>query len=237
LEPDGVPILIAFAAGILSFLSPCQLAVVPGFVGHLSKTASGEASSRARTVSHAVAFVLGFSAVFVVLGASVGLVGYLLYDYLPILRKVGGVVLIVFGLQAIGVLTIPFLYREARVQVSTGRRSGYLSSLLLGLAFGIGWTPCIGLTLAGILLLASSSQTAAQGALLLMVYSLGLGLPFLGTALALGRASRLLRRINRRGNLVSMASGALLVGMGMLVYTNQIARLPALFGGWAPFSL
>lgn len=235
LEPESISILLAFAAGVLSFLSPCQLAVVPGFVGYLSGSTSGEEASRARTVGYAAAFVLGFAVVFVALGTSVGLVGYLAYDYLPVLRKIGGVVLIIFGLHTMGLLTIPFLYREVRLHVVPAK-AGYPASFLLGLAFGVGWTPCIGLTLAGILLLASSSTTVAHGALLLAVYSAGLGLPFLGTALALDQVNGLFRRINSRGNLVSLASGLMLIGMGMLVYTNQMVRLPALFGGWSLFN-
>jgi cytochrome c-type biogenesis protein len=173
----------------------------------------------------------------IVLGASVGLVGYLIYDYMPILRQIGGAILIAFGLHVAGLIRIPFLYREAKFQVSKPRAGSYSTAFLLGLVFGVGWTPCIGPTLAAILLLASTTQTVLQGALLLTVYSLGLGLPFLATALALDRVRNTLRQINRRGNLISAVSGVLLIIMGMLIFSNRLLWLSALFGGWVPFNL
>jgi len=172
-----------------------------------------------------------------VLGASVGLVGYLIYDYIPLLRRVGGVVLIVFGLHVAGILTIPFLYREAKLRVGEPRPGSYPTSFLLGLVFGVGWTPCVGPTLAAILLMASATQTVAQGALLLTVYCLGLGIPFLITAVALDRVRNALRQINRRGNVVGAVSGVLLIGMGILIFTDQLTRLSGVLGAWVPFNL
>ena len=237
MESASVSVLLALVAGILSFLSPCQLAVLPGYVGYLSGATTGRASSRARTLSYAVAFIAGFSVVLIALGASVGLVGYLIYDYLPIIRRIGGAILIVFGLHVAGVVRIPLLYREAKLHVEEPRSGSYPTAFLLGLVFGVGWTPCIGPTLAAILLMASVSQTVGEGALLLTVYSLGLGIPFLVTAVALDRVGAFLRQINRRGNLVSAISGALLIAMGVLIFTNQLVRLSALFGAWVPFNL
>ena len=237
METNGVSAALALLAGVLSFLSPCQLAVVPGYVGYLSGSAAGKTSSRTRTFSYALAFVLGFSVVLIALGASVGLVGYLIYDLLPVLRKVGGAILIVFGLHTLGLIQIPLLYREAKLGTGVVPKTGYAASFVLGVVFGVGWTPCIGPTLAAILLMASTTQTVGQGALLLTLYSIGLGVPFLATALALGSASQILRQVNRRGNLVSIASGVLLIVMGMLLFTNQLQRLSGLFGGWAPFNV
>lgn len=240
MEPVGVSVAIAFAAGLLSFISPCQLAVVPGYVGYLSgavANSTGGTATRGRTIGHALAFILGFTAVFVALGASVGLFGYLLQDYLPIVRRVGGVIVVLLGLHLAGILPLPFLYRELRLEQPTSTRRGYLPSLFLGFFFGVGWTPCIGPTLAAILLLAGTTQTVGHGAGLLLVYSLGLGVPFLATALALGSASRLIRRLNRHGNVVSVVSGILLIIMGVLLFTDQLARLPALLGGWTPLGL
>ena len=237
METASVPVFLALAAGILSFLSPCMLAVLPGYVGYLSGSMAGQASSRARTLSHAVTFVAGFSVILIILGASVGLVGYLIYDYVPLLRRVGGAILIAFGLHLAGIIEIPFLYREAKLHVSDPRAGSYSTSFLLGLVFGVGWTPCIGPTLAAILLLASTTQTVAQGALLLTVYCLGLGIPFLITAVALDRVGFYLKQINRRGNVVSVVSGVLLIGMGILIFTDQLTRLSALLGAWAPFNL
>lgn len=239
MEIQGVAASLALLAGILSFLSPCLLPLVPGYVGYMSGRVAGANVSRGRVLSHAVSFVLGFSIVLVLLGASVGLVGYLVYDYMPLIRRIGGVVLIVFGLNMAGLIRIPILYREARLEAHPSRPGTYPASFLLGTVFGLGWTPCIGPTLAAILLLAGTSQTVAQGALLLAVYSAGLGIPFIVTALALGRAKDFISRLNRRGNVVSWASGVLLIAMGIMVYTDVIARMPAIFTfmNWVPFNL
>jgi cytochrome c-type biogenesis protein len=186
-------------------------------------------SDRRSTFFHALSFILGFSFVFVVLGASVGLVGYLLYDYLPVIQKLGGILLVIFGLHYMGVFTIPLLYREKRIEFEGDRRLGYMSSLLIGVFFGAGWTPCIGLTLSGILLLAGNAATVGRGAWLLAVYSAGLGIPFLLIGLGLDRMSGWLQRLNRRKKVVSIISGLFLIGMGIIVYTNAIGLLNAWF--------
>ena len=180
---------------------------------------------RSETLAHALAFVLGFSAVFIVLGASVGLVGFIVREQLPWLRWVGGAILVVMGLHVAGVLRIPALYRELRLSFRPSRRFGVASSFLVGSIFGAGWTPCIGPILGAILLYASTTQTVGQGALLLTAYSLGLGVPFLIAALALDRVLGFLRRLNRQAQLVEWASGTLLVGMGFVVMFNLIGRL------------
>ncbi len=237
MDTVSVPVFLALAAGILSFLSPCQLAVLPGYVGYLSGSMAGQASSRGRTLTHAIAFVAGFSLVLIVLGASVGLVGYLVSDYQPLLKRVGGVLVIVLGLHLAGIIRIPLLYREAKFEGPSLRSSRYSASFLLGLVFGVGWTPCIGPTLGAIMVLAGTTATVAQGAALLTVYCLGLAIPFLITAVALDRVRPFLKQINRRGNLISVASGFLVIGMGILIFTDQLTRLSALFGAWAPFNL
>jgi len=233
-DTPNISILLALAAGLLSFLSPCVLPLAPGYVGYLSGATvrmSGGVliTDRRATFLHALSFVLGFSLVFVALGASVGLIGYLLYDFIPIIQKIGGVLLIVFGLHYMGVLKILCLYQERRVAFRGNPQLGYLSSLLVGVFFGAGWTPCIGVTLSGILLLASNTATVGRGALLLAVYSAGLGIPFLLMGLALDRLSGWLRSLNRRMNLVSIISGLFLIGMGIIVYTNTIGKLNAWF--------
>lgn len=222
---------VAAVAGFLSFISPCVLPLVPAYLGYLSGavvTSSGViVQDRRATFFHALAFILGFALIYTALGASVGLVGYILVDQLPLIQKAGGILLVVFGLHTMGIIQIPFLYREFRVEMQPRREWGYLSSALVGIVFAAGWTPCVGVILSGILLLASTSQTVGRGAALLLTYSLGLGIPFLMAGLALDRLTPLLRRLNQRQRLVSMVSGLLLIIMGILVFTNFFALLAA----------
>ena len=242
--------MIAAGAGLLSFASPCVVPLVPGYLGYLSgttlgQTAAGAASAgaarvgqRRKTVAHALAFVLGFTLVFTALGASVGLIGYAARDLLPYLQKAGGVILIAFGLHTMGVITLPFLYREMRVDVRrVPRHWGYLSSVLVGAIFGAGWTPCVGVVLSGILTMAATSATVSRGAALLLTYSLGLGIPFLLSALAIDRAQGVLRRLNRRARLVEVVSGALLIVMGLLVFGNVLQLMSAYFYRWFGYYL
>jgi cytochrome c-type biogenesis protein len=186
LAADNLSLFIAAGAGLLSFASPCVVPLVPGYLGYLSGTTVGvqktvdeqmrRASQRRRVLAHALAFVLGFTLVFTALGASVGLIGYAVRDFLPYIQKAGGLVLIAFGLHAMGVITLPLLYREMRLDARIGpQRWGYLSSVIIGAIFGAGWTPCVGVVLSGILTLAAASATVSKGAGLLLAYSLGLG--------------------------------------------------------------
>ena len=206
-------------------------------------------ATRWRTFSHALAFVLGFSLVFVVLGASVAFFGFALNRYLPVVVKVGGLILILFGLYVAGALSwiadrvqkrgwdrhaigrgyVAFvdglarlLYTEGRVHVRTDRSWGYFSSFLMGIFFSAGWIPCVGPVLAGIYLLASDTATVAQGALLLLAYSAGLGIPFLLTGLAFGTMTGFLRRINRHMGVVSKITGLFLIFMGVLLFMDRL---------------
>ncbi|GAB4559714.1 MAG: cytochrome c biogenesis protein CcdA [Anaerolineae bacterium] len=234
MDTANVSVALALFAGILSFLSPCVLPLAPAYVGYLSGTAIvderiSSPPSRWRTFIHAVGFVLGFSAVFVALGASVGLIGYTLYGYMPVLQKIGGVLLVIFGLHQMGLIRVRALYRELRWQMPARWRLGYASSVLVGVFFGAGWTPCIGVTLSSILMLAANEATVGRGALLLSVYSAGLGIPFLLMGLGLHRVSGWLQHVNRRMRIVSVVSGLFLIGMGFIVYTNAIGILNAWF--------
>ena len=206
-------------------------------------------ATRWRTFSHALAFVLGFSLVFVVLGASVAFFGFALNRYLPVVVKVGGLILILFGLYVAGALSwiadrvqkrgwdriaigrgyVAFvdglarlLYTEGRIHVRTDRSWGYFSSFLMGIFFSAGWIPCVGPVLAGIYLLASDTATVAQGALLLLAYSAGLGIPFLLTGLAFGTMAGFLRRINRHMGVVSKITGLFLIFMGVLLFMDRL---------------
>ncbi len=250
---DNLSVGLAFVAGLLSFLSPCVLPLVPVYLGYLSGTTASDApDARLRTVSHAGAFVGGFSAVFVVLGSLAGLAGSLaghesgalgavgrglagLEQATPWLARVGGVILVILGLHLAGVVRIPLLHHELRLQGPQPGRRGLIASALVGMAFAAGWTPCVGPYLMAILFLAGNAGTVARGAGLLAVYSLGLGLPFLLVGLALQAAAAQLRRLNRYLHVVSTVGGALLVAMGALLITGRFQWLNALLGRlWQP---
>jgi len=228
-EPQNLNALLAFGAGVLSFLSPCVLPLVPAYLGYLSgiSVIKGEEIPRRKVFLHALAFVLGFSAIFTLMGASAGLVGRFLYQIMPWVQKIGGLVIIFFGLHVIGVLKIPFLYQEKRLGHSTSLGWGYASSFLTGVFFSAGWTPCVGPILAAILLLASNTATMMQGAFLLAVYSLGLGIPFLLMGAAFSAVSEWLRRLNRYMNAISIASGLFLIIIGFLIFTDMLRYLAA----------
>ena len=228
--------LVAFGAGIASFLSPCVLPLVPAYIGHLAGTSVSEeqdAQATMRTVAHAAFFVLGFSTIFVLLWASIGLVGWAIQGYTFYLRYVGGVILVVFGLHVAGVFRLRWLNQERRVYVDRSRPRSFLTSWLVGLTFAAGWTPCIGPILAGIIALATTRDTVGQGSLLLALYSAGLGIPFLLTAIGLSRAVPVLRWMNRHGHTVELVSGGFLIVVGVMLLTNTFAQLARYFT-WIP---
>ena len=223
-----ISLVIAFGGGLLSFLSPCVLPLVPVYLANLAGASAlgTDSGGHLRTsFFHSLSFVLGFSLVFITLGTAAGLVGSVVGYYQNILHRVAGGLLIAFGLFLLAALKIPWLNYEAHINYKTRTNPSYLRSLLIGSAFSLGWTPCIGPILGGILTLAGSSQTGWQGAYLLAAYSLGLGTPFLAIGLALGPITPWLRQINRHLNLVSWISGLLLIAVGLLVLTNSMGWL------------
>ena len=228
--------LIALGAGVASFLSPCVLPLVPAYIGHLAGTSvSQEQDTQAtmRTVAHAAFFVLGFSTVFVLLWTLIGLVGWAIQGYTFYLRYVGGVVLVIFGLHVAGLFRVRWLNQERRVYVDRSRPRSYFTSWLVGVTFAAGWTPCIGPILAGIIALATTRDTVGQGAVLLALYSAGLGIPFLLTAVGLSRAAPAIRWMSRHGRTVELVSGGFLVAVGVMLFTNTFALLNAYFA-WIP---
>jgi cytochrome c-type biogenesis protein len=329
MDAANITLSIAFLAGLLSFASPCVLPLVPAYVGYLGGTAvtsaeqGGTRRETARTFLHSLLFVLGFGFVFVLLGASATFIGRFLFDSAILLQRVGGVVLVVFGMRLMAIgwsrrrwiaaavvvalatlvldsgliaqgrigfgdysliwlqeslmmglvvlagadwstarrvilavaagilnflasfdLLVPnllasalitlaviflnradFFYAEKKIELDQSHQTGYLRSLLFGVVFAAGWTPCVGPILAGILLVASQLETVGQGILLLVAYTLGLGIPFLLVGLAFGPLSRWLRRMNRYLGVISVISGVLLVLMGILIYTDSLAFL------------
>ena len=258
---------IAIAAGLISFLSPCVLPLVPAYLGQLTAVAvasgsagDGRGPSRWLALRHAFAYVLGFGFVFTLLGLTATYAAGGLVDYLPLLRQVGGVFLIVLGLNLAGILTIPALERVWRPLDAgasgalagrtgtlalapaggpsrgdrlggwiVGGRTGWLASFGLGAIFAIGWTPCIGILLGGMLTLAATSSTAIQGGILLLGYTLGLGIPFLVLGVLYDRAPALLRPLVARGRLVSLIGGLLVVAIGIAMLMDWLVLLPRYF--------
>ena len=231
MEAENLSLLIAFGAGLLSFLSPCVLPLVPASVSHMAGTSIRQYSRSDRLVAflHALAFVVGFSTIFVAFWVSIGLIGFLVQDAMRYIRQGGGVILILMGFNLMGIIRIPFLYRDVHVEVRQRERPSYRVSFVIGVLFAAGWTPCIGPTLGAIIGLATYSETVWEGAYMLIAYSAGLGIPFLGTALALGTASGYLRRLNRYMPVISIVSGVFLVGVGILMLTNLFVIIPKYF--------
>lgn len=220
----------AFLAGLLSFVSPCVLPIVPPYLAYLAGLSLDEAKGdgsgagvRRLTLS-AAGFVLGFSTVFVALGATASILGQLAARYFDMLSIVAGVIIIAMGLHFLGVLRISLLYRDARFQVNR-RPAGLVGTYVMGLAFAFGWTPCVGPVLAAILFVAGAEATAAHGALLLTAYSLGIGLPFLAAALLAGRFLGWAARFRRHMHKVEMAIGGILVATGILFVTGRMADI------------
>ena len=231
---------LSFLAGLASFLSPCVFSLVPAYVGYLGGRAAGgevtEGGNRWVTFTHGLAFVLGFSIVFILLGVATSAFGSLLYDLRYILAKVGGVVVVIFGLHMIGVFRIPFLEYDTRVQKLPDPKLGYLSSALLGVFFSAGWSPCVGPVLGAILTLALNGGSVSQGASLLSAYSAGLAIPFLVAALGVGWVTTTLRKYGKVMRYVEVAMGVVLVIIGVMLFIGTFERL-AQFGLWVDFGL
>jgi cytochrome c-type biogenesis protein len=238
---ENVTLLAAFGAGLLSFISPCVLPLVPGYLSYISGLSLDEMrgtgavtgsaagvgvavaaspAARRQVVVSSLAFIFGFSIVFVALGAAASAVGQFLASQQAIFNRIAGTIIIIFGLHTMGVLRIEWLYQEKRVHTSR-KPAGIVGAALIGIAFAFGWTPCIGPILAGILALAGTQETVGQGVRLLSVYSMGLGVPFLATALMINRFFIAMGRIRRHYHKIELISGALLVVIGLLIFTNK----------------
>ncbi len=230
---ESLSIWVAMGAGILSFLSPCVLPIFPSYLSFVTGLSLGElsgslakAKARRAIILNSLCFIFGFSVVFISLGASFSLLGRVLFDYQQILRKVGGVLIILFGLYIAGLLKLPLLMRNFRVEL-TDRPAGYIGAFIVGVTFAAGWTPCVGPILGSILLYASTAKTAYTGILMLGAYSLGLAIPFFLSALAMNRFLDFFDRFKRVMPVVSVAGGVFLVFVGTLLLTNYFTLLSA----------
>ena len=220
---------LAVLAGAASFLSPCVLALVPAYIGYLGGRAVTTGGvqfevGRANTFLHGVAFVLGFSAVFIALGAAASAIGALLFDMREVLTRVGGIVIIVFGLHTMGVITLKWLDYDTRKQFNA-KRGGldYGSSALMGVFFSAGWAPCVGPVLGAVLTMALTQDGVGQGVVLLSGYSLGLAIPFLIAALAIGQVSLMIRRLGKWMRYFQIANGVLLIVIGLLLFSGAMS--------------
>jgi cytochrome c-type biogenesis protein len=219
-----VTIGLAFLAGLASFLSPCVLSLVPAYIGYLGgRAAGGESSGKNRwvTFSHGLAFVLGFSLVFILFNIIASTLGLLLYDFRTWLAKIGGIVIVIFGLHMIGVFRIPFLQYDVRVHSQVDQRLGYISSALMGIFFSAGWSPCIGPVLGWIMTFSINGGSIVKGTTLGVAYSTGLAIPFLLAALGIGWVSNLLRRYSKVMRVVEIIMGILLIVVGILLFLGS----------------
>lgn len=236
MDVQNVSIALAFVAGVLSFVSPCVLPLVPAYLGYLSgRTLQQETPDRRKIVTHAVFFVLGFTAVFtLIFGVTAGLLSEAFASYLSVMRQIGGVAVIVLGLHLLGVIHLSFLDYDVRLGTSSQiKGQGYLTSFIVGVSFAAGWTPCVGPMLGAIFSLALNEGQPFQAIVLFFVYSMGLGVPFLLTALALDAMTLRLKKLNRYLGVVERISGLLLIVIGILLLTNGLHYIARLFQ-WVP---
>ena len=227
-----VTLIIAFAAGVLTFLSPCTLPLFPSYLSFITGLSYDQIAIdnqpvyRRRVVTHSIFFIIGFSIAFVALGFSFSTIGGLFYDYGDVIRKVGGVLIILFGLLiALSYkLRLPVLMKDFSIHIRN-KPAGYLGTMLVGITFAVGWTPCVGPILGSILMMAGANQSAGKGVLLLSTYSLGMAVPFFLASLAVGHFLPLLDRLKRWLPLFNGFAGALLVIVGVLIFTDSLATI------------
>lgn len=235
MSPSQITIGIAFLAGLVSFLSPCVLPLVPIYLAQLVGQSVYQAGKERNTSTirlitflHAALFVLGFTLAFVALGATASTLGGFLHSQQILLRRVGGILLILVGLHLTGILKIPFLYWQKRFEFRPARPS-YGASMLTGVVFAVGWSPCVGPILGVILALAGQAATLRQGVLLLLVYSLGLGLPFLLLGLGLNQGGKVLKWLKPHLGQIEVATGILMIAVGVGIFFNMLLQLNTYF--------
>ncbi len=226
--PD-VSLFAAFGAGVLSFISPCVLPLIPGYISYVSGMSledmrTADAGARRRLILATLCFILGFSIIFMAMGASASAIGALLLQHLRIVQKIAGVIIVILGLHLAGLFRLRFLDRDTRVQTSR-KPATPLGAVIVGMAFGFGWTPCIGPILGGILAIAGSKSTVGEGVLLLAVYSAGLGVPFFLTSLAVDKFFAASARVRRYYRAIELTAGLLLIILGVLMFTGRFTLI------------
>lgn len=227
---NTINVFSAFAAGMLSFLSPCVFPLLPAYISHLTGSSVQDGKlvvHRGKMIILSLFFIVGFSLVFIAMGASATVIGHFFARERDVIQKISGLLIIIFGLQMMGILNFRLLMSSKTREIKTNRSHGAIRSLLTGVAFGAGWSPCVGLALSAILFLAGSSETLWNGIGLLTVYSLGMGLPFLLISWLLTYSLQLMKKINRWVPLLSKLNGWLLIGLGFLLFTGQLQRISA----------
>ncbi len=242
MEASQVSLFIAFMAGFLSFITPCVLPLVPSYLSFITGLSFEELTSeqdqqrvRLKTMSHSLSFIAGFSVVFISFGASATLIGQLFLSYQSVIRKLGGILIVLFGLYILGVIKIKPLISEHRWHPEN-KPSGHLGSFLIGISFAAGWTPCVGPILGTILLYASTTQSLLKGMGLLTFYSIGLGLPLFLTSLGVNSFLTYFRQLRNYLRMITMVSGVFLIVVGVMIYTNSFTLITAFLSehgiGW-----
>lgn len=234
---DLVPFLTAAGAGVLTFLSPCVLPLIPGYVAFMTGMSAAEVAERRRLseiLVPSLLFVAGFTIVFVAMGASASAVGSFLTANRQLFQTVAGIVIIALGFFMLGIVKVPWLYGEARFEMGKARRFGTLAALVMGMAFAFGWSPCVGPILGSILMMAANGAEVGRGALLLAVYSLGLGVPFVLVAVMLGKIKPLLNWLNRHALIINRVAGVVLIVLGVLILTGWIGAVVGYLSRFVP---
>lgn len=228
---NNISLILAFSAGLLSFLSPCVLPLVPAYISYITGTSINDLKSKKSNLYvlyKSIGFIIGFSIIFIIMGASITSIGKAFIKNQSIFRRASGILIFIFGLHTTGIIKIKLFYREKRF-LSFKNTSGAFSSVLMGMAFAAGWTPCVGPILSSILVYASSMETISRGITLLVFYSLGLAVPFILTALAIENLSSKMSRLGKYLNIISIVSGILMLLMGILIFTNKMGILSQYF--------
>jgi cytochrome c-type biogenesis protein len=229
-----VTIGLAFVAGLASFLSPCVFSLVPAYIGYLSgrslSMTPAEKTPRWNTLWHGLAFVIGFSLIFILLGLAVSALGKILFDIRFFLAKLGGIIVVLFGLHMTGLVRIPFLYYDLRPRSRFEQQRSFFSSMLMGVFFSAGWSPCIGPVLGSILTLALNEGSIISGAQFLAAYSAGLGVPFLLTAVAIDKLTAWIKNFSKNTHKIEVAMGGMLVIIGILLFLGIYERVAQING-------
>jgi len=235
---EPVTIIAAFIAGFLSFLSPCVLPLIPSYISYITGITFGELNQevlprriRILTAAHSLSFILGFTIVFVLLGLSLTFAGGLISQYRQIISKIGGIIIVIFGLSITGIINLAFLQKEKKIEIKS-KPIGYLGSFLIGATFALGWTPCVGPILASILLLSSTQQEIAKGAALLFSYSMGLALPFFLSSVLINNFLAYFKAVKKYLRVISVLTGIFLIAVGIMIFTNSFGALTGRLEGF-----